>query len=393
MAARCSFCGKGRNESDYLVAGPRGVAICAECAGLAHQVASEALIDEETDLLLTGISRLVTNDERHGSFSGEIEKAAVAVRLGRVTWIGAEADLPSRYRELRTIDCDGRMVVPGFVDAGTHLLGTGHPVRPEPLAVVERAVRLAGRMMSRGVTSLDLRAGGSDDPTIDTMLLAAAREVGERLPLQVSVTWMMGGNMDRRTLEQVMAPTAARLASAVEVACDGDPEALGLRHTLRVTRSLRPRVRICEANPKGCLDASSGALTVEGTVLAAVDGTIPVIRPLLGLDGGRIPGRGLWDAGARPAFSTGSDPEGRVSEGMGLAMALAVAYGGLTAAEALWCATRGGALSMGDRERGRLRAGAPADLVVVDGDEPADVLRTPDTSPAWRVIVGGSIVP
>ena len=393
MAARCSFCGKGRNESDYLVAGPRGVAICSECAGLAHQVASEVLVDEETDLLLTGISRLVTNDERHGSYSGEIEKAAVAVRLGRVTWIGSEADLPSRYRDLRTIDCDGRMVTPGFVDAGTHLLGTGHPVRPDPMAVVERAVLFAGRMMSRGVTSLDLRAGGSDDPTIDTMLLAAAREVGERLPLQVSVTWVVDPALDHRTLRQVMAPTAARLASAVELACDGDPEALELRETLRVTRALRPRVRICETSPRACLDASSGALTVEGTVLAAVDGTIPVVRPLLGLDGGRIPGRGLWDAGAPPAFSTGSDPDNRVSEGMGLAMSLAVAYGGLDPSEALWCATRGGALALGDRERGRLRAGAPADLVIVDGDEPADVLRTPDSSPAWRVVVGGSIVP
>ena len=52
------------------------------------------------DLLLTGIGELVTNDPRRSGQLGLVEQAAVAVRHGKVAWVGLEPDLPARYREL-----------------------------------------------------------------------------------------------------------------------------------------------------------------------------------------------------------------------------------------------------------------------------------------------------
>lgn len=37
----CSFCGKGREQTRHLIAGPNGVYICAECVALCTQILSD----------------------------------------------------------------------------------------------------------------------------------------------------------------------------------------------------------------------------------------------------------------------------------------------------------------------------------------------------------------
>ena len=41
IVLRCSFCGKSQDEVDDLIAGP-AVFICADCAGLAWEMVTEA---------------------------------------------------------------------------------------------------------------------------------------------------------------------------------------------------------------------------------------------------------------------------------------------------------------------------------------------------------------
>ncbi|MEA2058604.1 MAG: imidazolonepropionase, partial [Actinomycetota bacterium] len=74
------------------------------------------------DLVLTGISSLVSNDARFSGLLGIVEDAAVAVEDGHVSWAGSRVDLPFRYAALPALDCGGRAVVPGFVDAHTHIV-------------------------------------------------------------------------------------------------------------------------------------------------------------------------------------------------------------------------------------------------------------------------------
>ena len=71
------------------------------------------------------------------------------------------------------------------------------------------------------------------------------------------------------------------------------------------------------------------------------------------------------------------------------ALCLLVSLGGLSAHEALWCATRGGAEALGDPSRGRLRMGDPADLVILDTDHLSDMMSRPDANPVWRVVSAG----
>ena len=67
-----------------------------------------------SDLLLTGIGELVTNDPDRNGLLGVVADAAVAVKSGRVAWVGPEADLLREFRELPELDCAGRAVIPGW---------------------------------------------------------------------------------------------------------------------------------------------------------------------------------------------------------------------------------------------------------------------------------------
>lgn len=50
---------------------------------------------------------------------------ALALEGGRIGWVGRAEERPERYRCGPTLDCAGRAVLPGFVDAHTHFLHEG----------------------------------------------------------------------------------------------------------------------------------------------------------------------------------------------------------------------------------------------------------------------------
>ncbi len=56
-----------------------------------------------------------------------IEQGALAARLGRIVWVGAEAALDQAvdYRHADVLDAEGRPATPGFVDSHTHLIFAG----------------------------------------------------------------------------------------------------------------------------------------------------------------------------------------------------------------------------------------------------------------------------
>lgn len=371
-----------------MIAGPRGVGICGECAVLAAEVALDTTRPEEVDRVVTSIGCLITNDRHNDGLLGWIPDAAVAIRRGRVTWVGPQRHLPGRYAELPTLDARGRIVGPGFVDAGTSLFGTEPIVQPEE--AVERAADLAAMMIQEGVTSFDLAVGGSDDPMAETVSLAAGRGLAERAAASVTVSWRVPRRMAPDEIRRILIPAAARLASNALLTCDGAPHELEGR--LHATRPLRPRIEVCD-EPDGCLDAAEGALSVAGSGhVSPVEGVVSVVEPLALLDGHPLPARKLWDAGAVIALASRNDPGRRMMRSPAFMLTLLVEVGGLSISEAMWAATRGGALALGDPERGRLRPGDIADLVVLDTDSLGDLMRRPDSGWTAAVVSGGVVV-
>lgn len=374
--------------------GPRGVSICSECVVVAHEVVKASRIPPSGDRVLTGIGMLVTNDPRRPGPLGVVEGAAVAVRLGRVTWVGEEHRLPGRYRQLPEIRCGGRMVVPGFVDACTFLTGTAATGRPDPeVAAADTADRVS-RSLQRGTTTIVIGAGGSGDPITDTSLLAVCRVVGERLPLRVEVAWRVAspGRMVRVT--PGMVATAARLASTVLLGPEMPEEETHLirRAGLRVGRAGLPAGSF-RGGPAADLIVDPDGLDADD-LDRLVKTQVPVVCTAAALLAGRPwPARELLDAGGVLALATGADPEGVEVAGLALAMSLATAFGGLTADEALWAVTRGGAVAVDAADLGWVGPGSAGDLVVLDASDPSELVARPDAGPAFRVVVGGDLIP
>jgi len=107
---------------------------------------------KEPILLIHNASQLLTlsGGPQRGHRLGElgiIEDGAVAINSDRILDVGKSEDLLTRYTNSKTLDADGRVVMPGFVDPHTHLVWAG-----------DRAVEFDMRL--QGKTYLEILAAG-----------------------------------------------------------------------------------------------------------------------------------------------------------------------------------------------------------------------------------------
>ena len=75
------------------------------------------------DLLLTE-ARLATM-VRDGGAYGAIDDGAIAIRDGRIAWLGPSADLPATAAAARR-SLERRWVTPALIDCHTHLVFAGN---------------------------------------------------------------------------------------------------------------------------------------------------------------------------------------------------------------------------------------------------------------------------
>jgi 5-methylthioadenosine/S-adenosylhomocysteine deaminase len=71
---------------------------------------------ENVDLLFTNAHVLTMNEQMH-----QFERGAVAIRGDSISAVGTEADILSGYSASKTIDCAGKVLMPGLVNAHTHV--------------------------------------------------------------------------------------------------------------------------------------------------------------------------------------------------------------------------------------------------------------------------------
>ncbi|MDO9130809.1 MAG: amidohydrolase family protein, partial [Anaerolineales bacterium] len=68
------------------------------------------------DFLFTNALVLTMDEELH-----QYEPGAVAVRADSIVAIGSEAEMRSEYNAAQVIDCGGKVLMPGLVNAHTHV--------------------------------------------------------------------------------------------------------------------------------------------------------------------------------------------------------------------------------------------------------------------------------
>ena len=355
---------------------------------------------------------------------GRIERGAVAIADGRILWVGPERRLRRAVRPrsgARTVDAGGGTLVPGLVDAHTHVLFAGdrafelpRKARGDDYAAIARrgggilatvratrrasardltaatAARLRG-MATAGATAVEVKSGYALSPAGEVALLrlvpALARQSGLRL-----VPTFLGAHavppeargdaaryVDRLIREALPRVAHERLARFVDVFCEpgyfsvADAErllraalALGLGvkiHADEFVRSggARLAARLRATSADHLLRATPG----DWRALAAA-GVTAVVLPVTAYEAAprrRPPARELVDAGVAVALGSDASPASW-SESMPLAMALAVHGGRLSPAEALTAATVNAAHASGLSDAGAIAPGRPADLAV-----------------------------
>ncbi|WP_017606300.1 imidazolonepropionase [Nocardiopsis alkaliphila] len=364
-------------------------------------------------VLVDDIATLVTNDPALGKGPlGEITDAALVIEDGRVAWVGARATAPAT--DVR-VDAGGRCVIPGFVDSHSHIVFAGDRSREfaarmsgvpysaggirttvaatraasdgELLAGARRLVREAH---AQGTTTLEVKSGYGLTVEDELRCLGVAGRVTDE------VTFLGGhvvpseyaddpdGYVDLVT--GPMLDACAPHARWVDVFCERgafDEEASRRILTAGMERGLLPRVHGNQLGegPGVRLAVEVGAASVDHcTYLSAEDvealaqagGRVePTVATLLpGVDfSTRRPypnARALIDAGALVALASDCNPGSCFTSSLAFCIAVAVRDMGMTPDEAVWAATKGGALALRRTEVGHLAPGARADLTLLD---------------------------
>jgi imidazolonepropionase len=336
-----------------------------------------------------------------------ITDAALVVEDGRVEWIGRAAGAPAA--DQRT-ELDGRAAIPGFVDSHTHLVFAGDrsaefaarmsgtPYDGGGIATTVTATRsvdddalralLAGRiaeLAAQGTTTVEIKSGYGLTVRDEARSLAVARQFTDE-------TTFMGAHVvapeyaddPAGYVDLVTGPmleACAPYSRWIDVFCErGAFDADQARAILQAgkEKGLLLRVHANQLGPgpgvqvaceMGAAAADHCTFLDDADVAALADtGVVATVLPGVEFST-RSPypdARRLLDAGVTVAIASDCNPGSCYTSSMPLCIALAVREMHMTAAEALWAATAGGATALRRDDVGRLGVGARADLVVLD---------------------------
>ncbi len=386
--------------------------------------------------------RLVTCDPARTPPLGVVEDGAIAIDGAELVYVGARAGLPA---DVEIVDFGERVITPGLVDAHTHACwaGSRHAEYAARMAGADyQAIARAGggilatqrevaratedvlaestaarlrRMASLGVTTVEVKSGYGLVPAEELKQLAAIARVARRddvpavVPTLLALHALPEGADRAEFVARVardLVPEVARrgLARFVDAYVDtgaftvDEAEAvgaaaraagLGLRlHAGQFAdvgaAELASRLGACSADHLEHVSAAGARALADGGVAAVL---LPIAS--FTLRQRPPPVDLLRTAGARLVVASDANPGTAPTESLPLAMALAVRDYGLSPEEALLATTRHAAAALRLDDRGVLRTGARADVVVWDLPHEQAIVAPWGVSRVHAVIAGG----
>jgi imidazolonepropionase len=361
---------------------------------------------------------------------GAIENGALAIKEGRIAWLGSASELPHRDAG-EVIDGAGGWLTPGLIDCHTHLVFAGDRsgefeerltgASYEEIAragggiartvaatrqashaeLEEAAARRLACLLAEGVTTIEIKSGYGLDRGTEIKMLEVARRLGQEHPIDVRTTFLGAHALPKEYANdragylelvcgQVLPEIAERgLADAVDAFCEGiafSPEevarvfdaarALGLPVKLHADQlsdlggaALAARFEALSADHlEYASEAGIRAMAGAGTVAVLLPGAFYTLRER------QLPPVELFRRHGVPiALATDCNPGSSPITSLLAILNLACNLFGLTPEEALAGATRHAARALALDDRGTLALGKRADLALWRIHRPAEL--------------------
>jgi imidazolonepropionase len=347
--------------------------------------------------------------------------ADVLIEDGHITSVidRSESD-PELAAVEETIDAEGRVLMPAFVDCHTHACWAGCRLdeweqKRKGASYLEilkagggimstvRAVRAASEseltelllqrldlILSAGTTTIEIKSGYGLTTQDELKMLRAIQAAQEDWPGHIILTACLGHAMDpdvdpdtfvKKTIGQTLpAVTAEFPGIAIDAYCEEGAWSVGQCLALFEAAAERGhpiRVHADQFHSLGMVEEAIDRQFVSIDHLEATHersltrlataGPFGVMLPACGfhMDDRYADGRAFVDQGGALALATNFNPGSAPCFSLPLVIAIAVRRMGLTPAEAITATTTNGAQLLGLTDRGTIEAGQRADLVLL----------------------------
>jgi imidazolonepropionase len=384
-----------------------------------------------SDLLVTDIGCLVTNEASiDGTPLGIIHDAAFSVTDGKVSWVGSRSEVSVGDYQ-RVVSANDKTVIPGFVDSHNHLIfagdraaefsarmqgqpysagGINYTVEQTRSASNEELRHNAAALVTEGLTSgtttVEIKSGYGLSVADEVRSLQIAREFTEETTfLGAHVVPAEYKNAPEDYVAMVCGPMLDAVAPHskwIDVFCDrGAFSPDQTRQILKagIAKGLLPRLHANQLEPgEGIkVGVELGAASVDhishfdGSDIAALAKSNTVATFLPGAEfstRSKYPdARPMFEAGINVAIASDCNPGSSFTTNMPLMIALAVREMFFTPEQALWSATKGGALALCRTDVGYLAVGARADFLILSSNSYLHLAYRPGVSlieQVWR---------
>ena len=386
----------------------------------------------EADVAVVGISELATPEGRSARLGSElgrlrtIREAAVACRGDRFVFVGTERDFRNTVVMAsggRILDARGATVLPGFVDAHTHLpfagwreaefnerlkgatygeiaargggiVSTVEATRAATLPALALLVReRLDAMLLCGTTLAEAKSGYGLSTSAEIKQLEAVRLGAAAHPVEVVPTFLGAHTVPKerridreRYVDEIvheMIPEVSRRGLAVYADAFVDAQAFSLAEARRVLQTAAAAGLGVRLHADQLADDGAAQLAAElhaasadhlehvsdaGIEALARSGTAAVLLPAATfflMSKVLPPARRLIDAGVPVAIATDFNPGTSPTEAMGAALELACLSLSLSIDEAIAAATLNAAYALGKSgDTGSIEVGKRADFVI-----------------------------
>lgn len=374
---------------------------------------------------------------------------ALVVRDQLILAVIPESEIPSGHQ--RCVDLDGRLVTPGLIDCHTHLVFGGDRAaeweerlngvsyqaisarggginatvtatrNSSPESLLQLAQRRLERLMSEGVTTVEIKSGYGLNAEAEEKMLQVVRQLGLNNSVDISPTLLAAHAVPVEyrqdpdgwltlVCEQIMPSLWQKeLFEAVDVFCEN------VGFTPSQTERLFEAATEMGIPVKGHVEQLSnlgGAALVSrykglsadhieyldetGVQAMAQSGTVGVLLPgafYFLQERQRPPVQQLRKLGVPMAVATDYNPGTSPFASLHMAMNMACVQFGLTPEEAWAGVTRHAAQALGrGASHGQLKAGYVADFVVWDAQHPVEMVYEPGRNPLYQRVFRGSVV-